>query len=90
MPVITIDGVSYDSVTQPCEIAAALRVVKTKRAMGEQLVETEIRSPVSQKRIKLREAPVSELNDEIAYYDGLCAAKTGGPRGRFRKTMRYC
>jgi hypothetical protein len=90
MPTIKIEGVTYDVSTQPCEIAAALRVIRTKRAMGQQLVETEIRSPVSQKRLRLKEVPPAELNDEIAYYDGLCAAKTGGKPNRYRKTMRFC
>ena len=90
MTAIKINGVTYTTETQPCEIAAALRVVRTKRAMGEQLLESEIRSPVSQNRLRLKDVPISELNEEIAYYDGLCAAKTGGTRARYRKTMRFC
>lgn len=91
MPVINIEGATYDVTTQPCEIAAALRIVRTKRAMGQMIVETEIRSPVSQNRLKLKEVPLSELDNEIAYYDGLCSASTGSSaRNRYRKTMRYC
>lgn len=90
MATIVIQGVTYDVTTQPCEIAAALKVVRTMRAMGQQVLETEFRSPVSQRRIRLKDVPLSELNDEIAYYDNACSAKSGGGRNRYAKSMRYC
>lgn len=89
MAVIVIEGVTYDVTVQTCEIAAALKVVRTKRAMGQQVLETEFRSPVSQRRIRLKDVPLSELNDEIAFYDRACSLKSGG-RNRFAKSMRYC
>jgi hypothetical protein len=89
MATIPIDGVTYDEATQPCEIAAALRVVKVKRTVGGQLLETEIRSPVSQNRIKLQEVPIAELNSLIEHYENACSVLTGSTRRRYRKTFRY-
>lgn len=90
MATIVIQGVTYDVALQPCEIADALRVVRTMRAMGQQVLETEFRSPVSQRRIRLKDVSLSELNDEIAYYDSACNVKNGRGRNRFAKSMRYC
>jgi hypothetical protein len=72
---VTIGGVSVDA-DDPCALYRALYAQKLKMLAGERIEETEIRSSVSQRRIKLSAA---------------CTAKTGGgKRSRFAKSIRFC
>lgn len=88
MAAVKINGVTYDTEIQPCEIAEALRAVKIMKASGQMVTESEIRSPVSQRRIKVSEGSASDLDELIAFYGAACTLKTKGTRGRYAKRMR--
>lgn len=85
---ITINGVGYSS-DDPCAIADALRGVRAQRAAGEQVSETEHRSPVSQERLQFQQVSSAELDREIANWDNLCKLKTTGQRSNYAAGFRY-
>lgn len=85
---IKIGGVDY-STDDPCTIADALRGVKAQRSAGEQILETERRSPVSQERLQFQPASSSDITSEIAYWDNLCKIKTTGRRSNYAAGFRY-
>ncbi len=88
MTTIMLGGVAVD-LDDPCALYAALYAAKLKLLGGEQLEESEIRSPVSQNRIRLSIANIPAIERELMRLSAACTLKTTGQRGRYRKTMRY-
>lgn len=85
---VKIGGVSVDT-EDPCALHQALYAQKLKMLAGERVEETEIRSPVSQRRVKLSPANMAALDAELMALAAACTAKTGGKRQRFAKSMRF-
>ena len=73
----------------PCALYTALYATKLQLLAGEQIEETEIRSPVSQNRIRISKANVAAIDAELLKLSAACTLKTTGQRGRYRKAMRY-
>ncbi|NTI27658.1 hypothetical protein [Rhizobium rhizogenes] len=88
MPTVTINGVVVD-IDDPCALYQALYAVKLKRLAGEQIAETEIRSPVGQRRIQIATISMSDLDAELNRLADACSQKNGGPRRRFAKRIRF-
>lgn len=88
MPDVTINGAVVDT-DDPCALWQALYAVKLKRLAGEQLAETEIRSPVGQRRIQIATVSLADLDAELNRLADACAQKNGGQRRRFAKRIRF-
>jgi hypothetical protein len=85
---VKIGGADVDP-TDPCALYQALYNVKIKRLAGEQIVETEIRSPVGQRRIQVATISMADLDAELNRLADACSQKSGGPRRRFAKSIRF-
>jgi hypothetical protein len=88
MPTVTINGLVVDT-DDPCALYQALYAVKLKRLAGEQVAETEIRSPVGQRRIQVASVSMPDLDAELNRLADACSQKNGGPRRRFAKSIRW-
>lgn len=87
---VTIGGAAVD-VDDPCALYSALYAQKLKMLAGERIEETEIRSSVSQRRIKLSALNMAALEAELMALSAACTAKTSaGKRSRYAKSMRFC
>lgn len=85
-----IGGVPVD-LADPCALYAALYTVKMKRLAGEGVEETEIRSPVTHRRLKLSSVNMSLLEAELTKLSEACTA-INSPcvrRTRFAKRIRF-
>ncbi|WP_137136566.1 hypothetical protein [Rhizobium sp. FKY42] len=82
-----IGGAPVD-VDDPCQVLAALRLVKTKLAAGENVEEFSIKSTATQESVRFTPAKPALLEQEIQRYERLCAEKQGtrtcGRRWKFR------
>lgn len=87
MPTITLAGVSVDA-EDPCALYQALYSAKLKLLAGERIEETEIRSSVSQRRIKVSLASMKDIDAELLRLASACSAKNG-KRSRYAKEMRF-
>ena len=85
---VTINGVIVD-IDDPCALYQALYSAKLRLLAGEEVEETEIRSPVSQNRIRVARANIGAIDAELMKLAAACHAKTSGKRARFAKGMRY-
>jgi hypothetical protein len=85
---VTIGGAPVDP-TDPCALYQALYNVKLKRLAGEQVIETEIRSPVGQRRIQVATISMVDLDAELNRLADACSQKNGGPRRRFAKSIHW-
>lgn len=84
-----IGGVPVD-LADPCALYAALYTVKWRLA-GEGVEETEIRSPVTHRRLKLSSVNMSLLDAELTKLSEACTA-INSPcvrRTRFAKRIRF-
>ncbi len=88
MTMVTINGAPVDT-DDPCALWQALYAVKLKRLAGEQVQETEIRSPVGQRRLQLASVSMDDLDAELSRLADACAKKNGKPRTRFAKSIRW-
>lgn len=88
MPTIKLGGVTVD-LDDPCALYQALYATKLKLLAGEQIEETEIRSPVSQNRLRLSKANMVAIDAELLKLSTACTLRTTGKRARYRKTMRF-
>lgn len=88
MATIVLGGATVD-MDDPCALYQALYAAKLKLLAGERVEETEIRSPVSQNRIRVSIANMAAIDAELQRLSVACTAKTTGQPGRYRKTMRY-
>lgn len=90
-PIMTTIGGLPVNLADPCALYAALYTVKMKRLAGEGVEETEIRSPVTNRRLKLSSVNMSLLDAELAKLSEACTA-INSPcvrRTRFAKRIRF-
>lgn len=85
---VTIGGVSVDA-EDPCALYQVLYAAKLRLIAGEQMEETEIRSPVSQNRIRISKQSLEGLDAELMKLAAACQAKQTGRRARYAKSIRY-
>ncbi len=85
---ITIAGMLVDA-EDPCAMYAALAAVKAKRLAGEQIEESEIRSPVMQQRVKIASSSIADIDKELIRLQAACQAKTTGCRPSRRWKLRF-
>lgn len=85
---VKIAGLLVD-ITDPCAMYAALAAAKAKRLAGEQVEETEMRSPIMHQRIKVASSSLADIDKELVRLQAACQAKTSGPRPGGRWQMRY-
>jgi hypothetical protein len=88
---VTIGGTKVDA-DDPCALYQALYAAKLKILAGEHVEETEIRSPVSQRRIRLSAgsaANMAALDAELRSLSAACEAKTSGKRTRYAKSIQF-
>ncbi|MCC4296305.1 MAG: hypothetical protein R3184_13970 [Aurantimonas coralicida] len=86
-PVI-IGGVSVDP-ADPCATWQALYAVRLQFVAGQRTEEIEVRSPVSNRRVKFGAANIAALDQELARLAKACDEKNGKPRTRFAKSVRF-
>ncbi len=86
--IITIAGMPVDA-DDPCAMYAALAAVKAKRLAGEQIEESEIRSPVMQQRVKIASSSIADIDKELVRLQEACMAKTNGCRPSRRWKLRF-
>jgi hypothetical protein len=88
---VTIGGTRVDA-ADPCALWQALYAAKLKLLANENVEETEVRSPVSQRRIRLSAATpalLKALDDELRLLASACTLKTTGQRSRYAKKLRF-
>lgn len=85
---VTINGIAVDA-EDPCALYQALYAAKMKLLAGEQVEETEIRSPVTMNRFRVSVANMAALDAELMRLSAACNVKTTGRRARFAKRMRF-
>lgn len=87
---IKLNGTMVDT-SDPCALWQALYAVKLKRLAGGQIEETEIRSPVTHRRLKAASCSMSDLDAELDKLGTACALKTNptAQRTRFAKRIRF-
>ncbi|MBX5112697.1 hypothetical protein [Rhizobium lentis] len=88
MMIVKINGMDVDA-DDPCALWQALYAVKLKRLAGEQVAETEIRSPVGQRRLQLASVSLADLDAELNRLRAACERKNGLQRTRFAKGIRW-
>jgi len=88
MTIVKIAGVDVD-VDDPCAMYAALAAAKAKRLAGEQIEESEIRSPVMQQRVKVASSSIADIDAELVRLQAACMAKTTGCRPSRRWKFRF-
>ena len=86
--IVPIGGANVDA-DDPCALYAALYAAKIKLLAGDHIEETEIRSPVTQRRIRVSVANMKMLDEELTRLSAACTLKTTGKRGRFAKRIRF-
>lgn len=87
MPTIKLAGAEVDA-DDPCALYQALYAAKLKLIAGDRVEETEIRSSVSQRRIKVSMASMKDIDAELLRLASACSAKNG-KRSRYAKEMRF-
>jgi hypothetical protein len=85
---VKIAGIPVD-IDDPCALYAALAAAKAKRLAGEQIEESEIRSPVMQQRVKVASSTIADIDKELVRLQAACQAKTTGCRPSRRWSLRY-
>lgn len=88
MSTIKIAGATADT-DDPCALYQALYIAKIKRLGGEQIEETEIRSPVMHQRLKVASCSIADIDAELVRLQAACQQKTTGCRPSRRWKMRY-
>ncbi|TIT24413.1 MAG: hypothetical protein E5W70_03655 [Mesorhizobium sp.] len=84
---VKIAGVSVDA-EDPCALYQALYAAKLKLIAGERVEETEIRSPVTHRRVRISVGSVAALDAELMRLAAACSAKQG-KRSRYAKSIRF-
>ncbi|MBD9390138.1 hypothetical protein IB237_23335 [Agrobacterium sp. AGB01] len=85
---VKIAGMTVD-LDDPCAMYAALAAVKAKRLAGEQIEESEIRSPVMQQRVKVASSSIADIDKELVRLQAACQAKTTGCRPSRRWNLKF-
>lgn len=73
----------------PCALWSALYAAKLKMIAGEHVEEVQIKSPVTQRILKLTPANMAALDAELGRLQTACDLKNG-KRTRYAKTVGYC
>lgn len=84
---IKIAGVEVDA-DDPCALYQALYAAKLKLLAGERVEETEVRSPVTHRRVRLAVGNIAALDAELMRLAAACSALSG-KRSRYAKSMRF-
>jgi hypothetical protein len=85
---MTIGGVGVVA-DDPCALYQALYAAKLKLLAGERVEETELRSPVTSRRIKVAISNIAALDAELMRLSSACSASQTGRRARYAKRMRF-
>ena len=85
---VTIGGASVDA-EDPCALYQALYSAKIKLLAGERVEETEVRSPVTHRHIRVSVSNIAALDQELARLAQAWAAKNGTGRVRYAKRIRF-
>lgn len=85
---VMIGGASVDA-EDPCALYQALYSAKLQLLAGERIEETEVRSPVTQRRLRVAVTNIAAIDDELRRLSAACEAKHGR-RTRFAKRIRFC
>jgi hypothetical protein len=86
-PVI-IGGVSVDP-DDPCALWQALYAVRLQFVAGQRTEEIEVRSPVSNRRVRFGKSDIGAMDQELARLARACEEKNGKPRTRYAKAVRF-
>lgn len=84
---VVIGGQAVD-VSDPCALWSALYAAKIKMLAGEHVEEVQLKSPVTQRIVKLTPANMATLDSEMLRLRTACDLKNG-KRTRFAKTIGY-
>lgn len=87
MTPIKLAGATVDA-DDPCALYQALYAAKLKLLAGERVEETEVRSPVTQQRVRVAVGNIAALDAELMRLAAACSARQGR-RSRFAKTARF-
>jgi hypothetical protein len=85
---VKIGSVTIDA-DDPCALYAVLYAARIKRLAGEQIEESEIRSPVMHQRIKVASSSLTDIDKELVRLQAACQAKTTGCRPTRRMRLRF-
>ena len=85
---IKLGGVEVDQ-DDPCALWQALYQAKLKLLSGDRVEEIEIRSPVTQRRMRVAAMSMDAIDQELSRLKSACDLKLTGQRGRFAKRMRF-
>ncbi|KQV27591.1 hypothetical protein ASC97_04230 [Rhizobium sp. Root1203] len=85
---VKIGSVTIDA-DDPCALYAVLYTARVKRLAGEQIEESEIRSPVMHQRIKVASSSITDIDKELVRLQAACQAKTTGCRPTRRMRLRF-
>lgn len=73
----------------PCATWQALYAVRLQFVAGQRTEEIEVRSPVSNRRVRFGKADIAALDQELARLADACNRQNGGARKRFAKSVRF-
>ncbi|MCQ0986410.1 hypothetical protein [Jiella marina] len=82
MAMVTIAGQEVDA-DDPCALYAALYQAKLKMLDGTLAEEVEIRSAITNRRVRYSAASMKALDAELRHLQQQCQAKTSGRPARF-------
>lgn len=85
---IKLAGATVDA-DDPCQLKVALELVRLRLIAGDHVEEVEIRSPVTQRRMKVVKANLDELNQEIQRLDAACRRQQGCRTPSRRWRLRF-
>ncbi len=85
---IKLGGAEIDQ-DDPCALYQALYAAKLKLLAGDQIEEIEIRSPVTQRRMRVSKANMQAIDLELSRLMSACEMKRTDRRGRYAKRMRF-
>ncbi|PBC09186.1 hypothetical protein [Mesorhizobium sp. WSM3859] len=84
---IKLGGTQVDA-EDPCALYQALYAAKLKLLAGERVEETEVRSPVTQQRVRVSATNIAALDAELMRLAAACSAKNG-KRSHYAKRIRF-
>ena len=74
----------------PCAVCKALKQAKVQLALGQREAEIYFKSGDDEQRVRFEAVKMTELDQAIAEYEGLCAAAGGDPGPQRRRfAMRF-
>jgi hypothetical protein len=85
---VKIGGADVD-VEDPCALYQALYALKLKIIAGEQIEEVQVRSPATQRVLRVTAANIKALDAELMRLSDACRKKSGLGRSRFAIQGRF-